>query len=374
MRVRCNECGTEGEFQLAAWRCSCGGAWEPARLPEFDPSRIFVQDFSIWRYGRMLGLDIDRPIKRMGVGWTPIVPVEISGQKIHLKLEYLSPSGSFKDRGVNAMVNQLVKMGANLLVEDSSGNAGASLAAHSARFGIKSKIFVPAYASPNKLAQISIYGVDVVPIEGLRSAAENAAQACVGKDGIYASHAYNPAYLAGQITAAWELWEQLNRHVPDWVISPVAQGGQFLGLWFGFKHLLEVGLIDRIPRMVAVQPARIAPLFNAWCQGLEEVKSIEASGPTVAEGVAISHPVRGKRLLQVIKDTNGMVVAIDEDAILMAQQDLARHGYYIEPTSALAIAALNNIAEYFNRTDIIVVPLTGNGLKGKPKYGDGSKD
>jgi threonine synthase len=233
---------------------------------------------------------------------------------------------------------------------------------------------VPAYASPSKLAQISIYGVDVVPIDGPRSAAENAAQVCVGKDGIYASHAYNPAYLAGQMTAAWELWEQLHRQVPDWVISPVAQGGQFLGLWFGFKCLLDAGLIDRMPRLVAVQSARIAPLFNAWHQGLEEVKPIEASGPTVAEGVAISHPVRGTRLLQVIKDSNGMVVAIDENAILIAQQDLARHGYYIEPTSALAIAALNNIAEYFLRTDIIVVPLTGNGLKGKPKYGDGSKD
>ncbi len=374
MRIRCNECGTEGEFQLGAWRCPCGGAWEPARFPAFDQSRIFAQDFSIWRYGRMLGLDIDRPIKRMGVGWTPLVPVELSGQKIHLKLEYLSPSGSFKDRGVNAMVNQLVRMGANLLVEDSSGNAGASLAAHSARFGIKSKIFVPAYASPSKLAQISIYGVDVVPVEGPRSAAEYAAQACVGGDSVYASHAYNPAYLAGQMTAAWELWEQLDRHVPDWVISPVAQGGQFLGLWFGFKHLLDAGLVDRIPRMVAVQSAQIAPLFNAWRQGLEEVKSIEASGPTIAEGVAISHPVRGKRLLQVLKDTNGMVLAIDEDAILMAQQDLAHLGYYIEPTSALVIAAIKNLAEHFKHSDIVVVPLTGNGLKGKPKYDYGSID
>ncbi|MDF1519942.1 MAG: threonine synthase [Brevefilum sp.] len=374
MRVRCNECGTEGEFQLAVWRCSCGGAWEPVGLPEFDPSNIFAQDFSIWRYGRMLGLDIDRPLKRMGVGWTPLVPIEFLGQKIHLKLEYLSPSGSFKDRGVNAMVNQLVHMRANLLVEDSSGNAGASLAAHSARFGIKSIIFVPAYASPSKLAQISIYGVDVVPIEGPRSAAEKAAQAIVGKDSVYASHAHNPAYLAGQMTAAWELWEQLDRHVPDWVISPVAQGGQFLGLWFGFKHLQDAGLVDRIPRMVAVQPARIAPLFNAWHQGLEEVKPIDASGPTVAEGVAISQPVRGKRLLQVIKDTNGMVLAIDEDAILMAQQDIARHGYYIEPTSALVIAAIKNLAEHFKPSDIVVVPLTGNGLKGKPKYDYGSKD
>lgn len=368
MRVRCHECGSEAEFQLVEWRCPCGGAWEPARIPTFEQSKIFDKDFSIWRYGRMLGLDIDRPIKRMGVGGTPLVPVDYLGQKVYLKLEYLSPSGSFKDRGVNAMINQLVYMGANLMVEDSSGNAGASLAAHSARFNVRSKIFVPAYASPEKLAQISIYGVEVVPIEGLRSAAEKAAQACVGKDSVYASHAYNPAYLAGQMTAAWELWEQLDQQAPDWVICPVAQGGQFLGLWLGFKQLLKAGLIERIPRLVAVQSARIAPLFNAWRQGLDEVEPIEVSIPTIAEGVSISHPVRGKRLLQVINDTNGMVFAIEEDAILIAQKDLARLGYYVEPTSALAIAAIYNLAGHLKITDTIVVPLTGNGLKGKPKY------
>jgi len=368
MRVRCHECGSEAEFQLAEWQCSCGGAWEPANLPPFELSKISAVDYSLWRYGKMLGLDIEHPIKRMGVGWTPLVPVNLYHHQLYLKLEYLSPSGSFKDRGVNAMVNQLVSMGANTMVEDSSGNAGASLAAHSARFGIKSKIFVPAYASPNKLAQIRIYGVEVVPIEGPRKAAEEAAQAWAGNGRVYASHAYNPAYLAGQMTAAWELWEQLGQKAPDWVLCPIAQGGLFLGLWFGFQRLFDAGLIERLPRLVALQSAQIAPIYEAWRHGLDEVKAIEASGPTVAEGVAISHPARGSRLLQALKDTDGKVLAIGEDSILKAQEDLAHLGYYVEPTSALAVAGLKKLLNCLKNTETIVIPLTGNGLKGKPKY------
>jgi len=368
MRVRCHECGSEAEFKLAEWRCPCGGAWEPAILPPFESSKISGDDYSIWRYGKMLGLDIESPIKRMGVGWTPLVPVDMYGLKVNLKLEYLSPSGSFKDRGVNAMVNQLVFMGANMMVEDSSGNAGASLAAHSARFGIKSKIFVPDYASPNKLAQISIYGVEVVPIAGPRKAAEDAAQAFAGIRRAYASHAYNPAYLVGQMTAAWELWEQLGQKTPDWVLCPVAQGGLLLGLWFGFKRLFDAGLIERLPRLVACQSAQIAPIYEAWRHDQDQVKTIEASGPTVAEGVAISRPARGRRLLQALKDTDGKVLAIGEDAILKAQEDLAHLGYHVEPTSALAVAGLKELLNCLKNTDTIVIPLTGNGLKGKPKY------
>jgi threonine synthase len=368
MRVFCPDCESEAEFSVDQWRCGCGGAWEPADKDPFDISKIEQDDYSIWRYGKMLGLDCVRPIKRMGVGWTPLVPIDFNDRRVHLKLEYLSPSGSFKDRGVNPMINQMVSMGVKMVIEDSSGNAGASLAAHSARFGLRTKIFVPAYASKEKLSQISIYGAEVIPIKGPRKAAEDAAMARIDQDWVYTSHAYNPAYLAGQMTAAWEIWEQLGKKAPDWVLCPVAQGGQFLGLWFGFRRLLDSGLIEQLPKMVAVQAANIAPIYQAWKNDLAKIPFVEARTSTVAEGVAISKPVRGKRILQALKETRGYVLAIEEKAIIDAQDEISHMGYYIEPTSALAIAGLHQLLPEIKDLETIVIPLTGNGLKGKPRY------
>ncbi len=364
MRVRCNDCGKEAEFTLTGWRCECGGAWEPAERPVFDPARIETDDISIWHYGRLMGLDIDNPSRRMGVGGTPLVPIDLFDNTVHLKLEYLSPSGSFKDRGVNAMVNQLVHMGVQTVVEDSSGNAGASLAAHAARFGLQAEIYVPATTSPVKQQQIAVYGAIVKPIPGPRQAASDAAQAAIRPGTAYASHAYNPAYLAGQMTVAWEVWEQLGRTAPDWVILPVAQGGQFLGYWFGFKQLLEAGLIERLPRLVAVQAKRIAPIHRAWVAGLDHIPPLEASGSTLAEGIAIPRPVRDKRILQALHEADGRAVAVDEDDIREAQMVMAHRGFFIEPTSAAAVAGLKAVAGEIREGEQVVISLTGNGLKG----------
>ena len=367
MHVQCNDCGKESVFTLIDWRCSCGGAWEFVIKETFDFSQVVRHDFSIWRFGPQLGLDIQTPYKRMGIGWTPLVPVKLFGRQIFLKLEYLLPTGSFKDRGINTMVNQLVQMNVDAMVEDSSGNAGASLAAHGARFGIQTQIYIPDYASPFKQHQIGIYGVEIIRVSGSRKDTEMAAQAAVGGRKTYASHAYHPAYLAGQTTVAYEVWEQFGQRAPDWILCPVAQGGQFLGLWFGFKRLLEAGLIDRLPRLVAVQSAQVAPLYHAWLDGLNDVPGIIPNGPTLAEGVATTNPVRGKRLIQAVRETDGAVLAIDEEEILNAQQLLAHKGYYVEPTSALIVAGLQQLIEIIDEKALVLLPLTGSGLKGYPK-------
>ena len=303
----------------------------------------------------------------MGVGWTPLVPVSVAGRKVYLKLEFLSPSGSFKDRGVNAMVNQLAAMGASSLAEDSSGNAGASLAAHAARFGLEAEVFVPATTSPAKIRQIAIYGATVTPVPGPRQASAEAVQASLRPGRAYASHAYNPAYLAGQITAAYELWEQLGRSAPDWVILPAAQGGQFLGLYFGFSQLLEAGLVSKLPRLVAVQAERIAPIVKAWDAGLDRIPAIQPAGQTLAEGAAIPRPVRDRRILQALRESGGTAVAVSEDEITTAQQAMAHLGYYIEPTSALAYAGYLRLTDRIGVGERVVLTLTGSGLKGKTK-------
>jgi threonine synthase len=229
------------------------------------------------------------------------------------------------------------------------------------------EIFVPAYASPAKQAQIAIYGAEVRPILGPRGNAKLAAFEAAEQGVALASHAYHPGFLVGQQSVAWEIWEQLGRRAPDWYVVPVGQGLHLLGVWLGYRRLRAAGCVESLPRLVAVQAARLAPLCRAFEAGLETVPAVEPTQPGVAEGLAINEPVRGRRLLQALHETGGMCIVVEDEAILAAQRRLARHGLFVEPTSATAVAALGTLFERAAADDTIVVPLTGSGLKGSPK-------
>jgi threonine synthase len=140
-----------------------------------------------------------------------------------------------------------------------------------------------------------------------------------------------------------------------------------LSVWLGFRRLRTAGLVERVPRLVAVQAEALAPLCRALEAGLEKVPPLEPSAHSVAEGLAIAEPVRGRRLLEVIRDSGGTCVAVADDATLAAQGQLARAGLYIEPTSATAIAALGAVLPQVAPEETLVVALTGSGLKGSPR-------
>lgn len=367
MKIFCPDCSTEADLTPQDWRCRCGGAWEPKESPEFDPALIDGMDGSVWRYRRLYPLDFEEPVVRLGAGGTPLLPVVLSGHEVLVKVEYLAPTSSFKDRGTEVMINVLAHQGVTQVADDSSGNAGASVAAYAARAGMRAQIFVPAYASPAKQAQIAVYGAEVQPIPGPRLNAKLAALEAAERGVVLASHAYHPAFLLGQQSVAWEVWEQLGCRAPDWYVVPVGQGVHLLGVWLGFRRLRSAGLIERLPRLVAVQAKALAPLCQAFEQGLEMVPGVEPpSIPSLAEGLAIAEPVRGRRLLQALWETNGACIAVEEEAIRTAQRQIARHGFYVEPTSATAIAALPTVYELAEPAETIVVPLTGSGLKGSP--------
>jgi threonine synthase len=369
MQVFCSECGTQETLSPGRWRCDCGGAWETAERADFDLALVDTSDFTIWRYRWLFGLDFETPAARLGVGWTPLLPMAFKDHKVLLKLEYMTPTASFKDRGTAAMINILAHQGATHVVDDSSGNAGASVAAYAARAGMQAEIFVPAHTSPAKQAQIAIYGAKVHPIPGPRINAKHAAWEAAARGAVYAPHAYHPGFLIGQQSAAWEVWEQLGRRVPDRIVVPLGQGGNLFGYWLGFRRLRAAGLVDRLPRLVAVQPAKLAPLYHALEAGLDTVPAVEPTTPSVAEGLAISQPVRGRRLLEAIRETGGTCVTVEDDAILQAQRQLARRGLYIEPTSATVIAALELeiVLQAAAPDETVVVSLTGSGLKGSPR-------
>ncbi len=367
MKIFCPDCGTQAELTPENWRCECGGAWEPVQPGPFEVEGIDENERSVWRYRQLYGLDFEQPAFKMGAGWTPLLPVEIGGRQVWVKPEYFAPTASFKDRGTELMTNILAHQGVSRVAEDSSGNAGASVAAYAARAGMKSEIFVPAHASPAKQAQIGVYGAHVNPIPGPRMNAKQAAIDSVKQGAVYASHAFHPGFLLGQMSIAYEVWEQLGRRAPDWYLAPVGQGVHMLGAWLGFSRLKEAGLIERVPHMVGVQAALMAPLCRAFDAGLDSVPEIEPLGTSLAEGLAINPPVRGRRLLQAVRESRGTCVMVTEEEIIQAREQMAMLGFYIEPSSAVVVAALRQIYALSQPGETVVVPLTGSGLKGKPE-------
>jgi len=335
-------------------------------LPPFDPQAIDPGQPGLWRYQAMLPLSSPGSAITLGEGYTPLIADTWEGLSLHWKLESLNPTGAFKDRGTALVINDIAARGAARVIDDSSGNAGASLAAYAARAGIRARIFVPAHASPAKRAQIAVYGAELVPVPGPRIEATRAAEAEAAAGAVYASHVWHPLTLVGMATIAWEIWEQLGRRAPDWFVTPVGQGTLLLGAWRGFQALADAGLIDRLPRLVAAQAERCAPLASAMAANRDEANPVP-SQPTVAEGIAIVRPVRSRALLQALRESQGLVLTASEEEIAAAQERLAHKGIYVEPTSATAVAVLDSLRPHIASEEIVVVTLTGSGLKSPPQ-------
>lgn len=362
MHLQCPSCNRAYPLDTRLWRCECGGTFEVAGLPAFDPTTVDSTAAGLWRYRATLPLPDNATPVTLGEVMTPLVETELEGLRFYCKVEYLSPTGSFKDRGTAVLVSVLRALGVTKVVEDSSGNAGASLAAYTARAGIACRIFVPAHASPVKKAQIAAFGAQLVCVPGPRENAARAVQQAARKGAYYASHYYNPFGLAGLRTVAYELWEQLGRQAPANVVLPAGHGTLLLGIYRGFRDLKHSGLIAKLPRLFAVQAQTCAPLHAAFIQGSVEPLPVE-EGTTVAEGVRISRPVRGREILAAVQDTVGQVLAVSDEETLTARDALARHGLYVEPTSAVAIAALARLRSAIGKDETTVVLLTGSGFK-----------
>lgn len=358
----CTVCHQTYPIDAEIWRCECDGVLEMTDLPAFDRGAIIKDDYSLWRYRHMLPFEKEEHIVSMGEGFTPMVETNIYGVPVHAKAEYMSPTGSYKDRGASVMVsylNSFEKL--RWVVEDSSGNAGASLAAYAARVGIKTRIFAPAGASGPKLNQIAIYGAELHAIEGPRSAAEEAAHEAAEKY-YYASHVYNPLFMTGLRTFAYEVVEQLEWQAPDNIVFPVGHGTFLLGTYRGFRDMLAADVIDHMPRFFAVQARACDPIFQAFRRGFEDVQGT-SPGRTIAEGIRIGHPPRGRQVLEAIRESEGTVLTITDRETVRARRAMARLGLFIEPTSAVAVAGLRKLDKMLDDEEVTVMPLTGSGLK-----------
>jgi len=261
------------------------------------------------------------------------------------------------------LVTKAKELGIERVVEDSSGNAGCAIAAYAAKAGIRCEILVPESTSPGKLAQILFYGAALKRIPGSREETAKAALAAA-ETTYYASHSWNPFFFQGTKTFAYEVWEQRGFRAPDAILLPVGNGTLLIGSFIGFRDLKEAGWIDRIPRHIAVQAANCAPLLQMFRDGLDAVPPVEGR-ETIAEGVAIAAPVRGKEIVDIVRRTGGQVVAVDDAEVENALLLLGRKGLYVEPTSALPVAAYLKYPAL--QGGVMVAPLTGHGLKANEK-------
>ena len=367
----CPTSNFRGPASLSPLRCPMTGApLEYTDLPDFVPAAIDTREMGIWRYSSFLPVVATNQARvTLGEGWTPLIRDEWAGLSLHWKIDALMPTGSYKDRGVCVMVNWLKGLGYEVLVDDSSGNAGASLACYAARAGLRSVIFVPEVAPEPKKAQVSIYGGELVEVPGPRAEATKAAEAMSynSRDLAYASHAWHPAFLLGQMTVAYEIWEQLGRLVPDWIVAPVGHGGTLLGAWRGFQHLRRSGVTSKLPRLLAVQAEPYTPIYEAFQNHWAEIRPELHMRTITADGITISHPVRWAALLEAIQFSKGTVMAVTEEEVKEAHQGLAARGLFVEPTSATIAAALRKRdGDLIKARDVVVGILTGHGLKRPP--------
>jgi threonine synthase len=359
----CKACGTTYPMNDPRWRCDCGGLLDVRFQARLDKQKIVRRKPTMWRYREALPIEDDANVVSFDEGMTPMVPVDLGPASLLLKLEQLFPTGSYKDRGASVLISKAKELGVTRVVEDSSGNAGCAIAAYAAKAGIECEILVPESTSPGKLAQILLYGADLRRVPGSRENTANAALAAA-KDTYYASHSWNPFFFQGTKTFAYEVWEQMGFRAPDALLLPAGNGTLLIGSYLGFRELKENGLVDKIPRHIAVQAKNCAPLHAMFRNNLDSVPAIETR-ETIAEGVAIAAPVRGKEIVDIVRETGGEVVAVSDAEVEKALILLGQRGLYVEPTSALPVAAFLQYPVV--RSGIVVAPLTGHGLKANEK-------
>jgi threonine synthase len=331
---------------------------------DIDPSTR-----SLWRYRAALPMRCDAPVS-LGEGCTPLLKRTLHGADVLLKCEWFMPTGSFKDRGASVMLSLLRAQGVSHVLEDSSGNGGAAVAAYAAAGGMRATILAPASTSPAKTVQMRAHGADVELVPGTR---QDTADAAVARaDSVfYASHNWHPFFLQGTKTLAYELWEDLGFQAPDNIIVPCGAGSNVLGCEIGFSELLRAGHIDRMPRIFAAQPANCGPIAAAFLAGSDEAVACDIL-PTIAEGTAIARPIRLPEILGALRQTEGGAVMLSEQEIGQAMLDLAAMGIYVEPTCAQVAAAFGKLlasgAVAAGQRTVLV--LTGSGLKATPRIAE----
>ena len=357
----CVECGASHRADMTSLGCEACGS--PLDVGYLDP------DAHTMAFGEIrmpVPFHSDSPAVTMGEGGTPLVELPsvgevVGGGRVVAKLEFMNPTGSFKDRGTATMLSVAMEHGVCAVVEDSSGNAGASVAAYAARAGIAAHVFAPATAPEAKMGQIRVYDAETHPTPGPREASTDAAVEFQRSHGmVYASHNLSPYFVEGTKTFVYEVTTQMPTG-PEHIVIPVGNGSLLLGAWKAYRELMATGVVAHMPKLHAIQAEAVMPLAAAFMGA-----SWKPGATTIAGGIAVGSPPRLRQALRAIRESGGTSVAVTDASIVRWQKLLAaREGVFAEPTSAAAFAGLELLAErgVVGRDEVALVAVTGFGLK-----------
>jgi len=374
--LACAVCGQSYPDRHASRCTTCSG---PVLTSRTGAARYTVNPAlpGIWRYAGALPIAETSAHVSLGESGTPLLEAPLLAARagvgrVFLKLDSLCPTGSFKDRAVAAGVEHALRYGAAGVVCASSGNAAASAAAYAARVGLPAVLVVPERTPPGKLAASAVYGATQVLVPGDYSSSFAVAEqlaAALGLANVTTTY-LNPHAVTGLRSVAYDLYEQLP--VPaDAVIVPTSTGPLVHGVATGYDDLVELGLVERGPRVVAAQPAGCAPITRAFESGSETVTAWGDIDTTVSglDDPLRGYPADGTVTLRDLRRTGGLATALDDGAVDDVRDLLRRAlGVFVEPAAATSVAALLKLGTEgrLGRTDTVVCLLTGHGMKRMP--------
>jgi threonine synthase len=376
--LRCMICGSEYNPREVPYTCpSCGPEgildviYDYGQIARRMTKKTLAADgeLSIWRYLDLL--PVQREVQRspLQVGWTPLYRARELGEELgcphlYIKDDGRNPTASFKDRASAVAVAKALEGHHRVIACASTGNAASSLSGIAASVGLHSIIFVPQNAPQAKVAQLLIYGAQVFSIRGDYDQAFDLCLEATEKFGWYSRNtAYNPYLSEGKKTAALEICEQLGWRAPDSVFVSVGDGCVIGGLWKGFHDLLQLGFIEKMPRLVGVQAEGCQPVKRAWETGQPVQRALPR---TIADSIAVGQPRDALKALRAVRESAGFMVAVDDEHIIEAMGSLARKtGVFGEPAGVAGFAGLLRALSQGQVQDDerVVVVVTGNGLK-----------
>lgn len=373
----CDSCGREVDLATPINLCPhCGGLLEVQYdINGLKKSAAVFKEYrrdSIWRYRDFMPFVDEKNIVTLGEGGTPLVKSKYLGpslgiENLYFKNDTLMPTGSFKDRGFSLAVSYALDIGVKRGLTYSSGNAGASFAAYGSRADFPGVIMVEYQANPVKKAMIMLYGAKTAVLEFDNFLQiETMLNKAVEELGCYMFVNFiNPIRHEAMKTYAYEIYSELGR-VPDFSFHPMGTGGGVWGTWKGYKELADIGLIDRLPHMIPVQPKEVCWLKQAIDSGDEEGKMYGDSTKTIAQSISGNSPLQGgRRLIKTVKESDGEAMAVTDEEIMSAMLDLGKEGIAAEPSSAAAVAAFKQAAKAgkIASNQAAVCVITGSALK-----------
>lgn len=381
--LKCLKCGKEHAPTKGLYVCKkCGGKLDifydyDAIGEKVSKEGLVRRPPGVWKYAEFLPITDRKNIVTLGEGGTPLLEAknlarELGMKHLWLKDETRNPTSSFKDRPMSVGVSKAVEFGAKVVVTASSGNAAIALSAYSAKAGIECYTFVPADVPSPKLAQLSIYGAQVVKAKpkGIGDPSYKLMRMAYERYGwhpVPSCGAFNPYHPEGSKTISYEICEQLGWQAPDWVVVPVGAGTLLSGNAKGYFEFERLDFVERIPRLAAIQAEGCAPLVKAFKDGTPPYKIPTWENPrTVAGGLVDPYPWDADTAIPAIKTSKGTAEVVSDEEILAAEKLLAgAEGMFAEPSGAAGFAGLRKLLEtgLVDRSDVVVVEITGGGLK-----------